>query len=86
MEEDSRFRPRTDKQKLDWLKCAQWAINQMGEYGDEKVADIIDIIREDKFWVDKFNSLLKLQTKNKENVLFLDYFWEKVKNKVEYGT
>jgi hypothetical protein len=92
LETDSRYIPKSDKQKLEWLKVAQWSINQMGEHGYEKVIDIIDYFRNghadnNNFsWGDNWLSLKKLQNKNKDGVTYLDYFWEKAKEKFEYGS
>ncbi len=90
LEPDNRYIPRTDAQNLEWLKVAQWSINQMGEDGVAKVTDIIDYFRgghadNNKFsWSDNWLSLKKLQNKNNDGVTYLDYFWEKSKTKFEY--
>ena len=94
LDEDSRYRPKTDTKKLEWMKCAQWAINQMGKHGNEKVIDIIEYFRNPdntdngKFnWADNFRSLMKLKKTNSEGVTYLDYFWEELNSKevLEYG-
>lgn len=90
LESDNRYIPKTDKQKLEWLKVAQWSINQMGEHGYDKVIDIIDYFRNghadnNNFsWADNWLSLKKLKSQNKDGVTYLDYFWEKAKTKFEY--
>ena len=94
LDKDSRYRPKTDVQKLKWMECAQWAINQMGKNGNEKVIDIIEYFRNSdntdngKFnWADNFRSLMKLKKTNSEGVTYLDYFWEELNSKevLEYG-
>jgi len=94
LEEDSLYKPKTEDQKLKWLECAQWSIDRLGEHGDEKVIDIIEYFRNyentenGRFnWADNFKSLLKLKTKNKEDIYYLDYFWEELSNKeiLDYG-
>ena len=90
LEDDNRYIPKTDAQKLEWLKVAQWSINQMGKHGVAKIIDIIDYFRggsvdNNNFsWSNNWLSLKKLQNKNKEGVTYLDYFWEKAKEKFEY--
>lgn len=88
------IQPKTDKQKLEWLQCADWAIRRLGDNGREKVNDIIEYFRivhdqnnpSDRFsWRKNFQSLLKLKKKNKEGVYYLDYFWSQLDGKVSYG-
>ena len=75
------------------METAQWAINRMGKHGCEKVIDIIELYRSGNMdngktefkWSENWKSLLKLNKKNKEDVYYLDYFWEKIKEDVEYG-
>ncbi len=87
----SRYIPKTDAKKLAWLKCSRWAINKMGKNGKEKVEDIITFYRSGDAdnngfsWVENWQSLLKIQKKNKEEVFYLDYFYEKAKNNFVYG-
>ncbi len=91
LESDSRFIPKTDTQKLEWLKCAKWSMNRMGEYGEEKVLDIIaryrsgDADNNGFSWIVNWQTLLKLQTKNREQIFYLDYFWENAKEHFKYG-
>jgi len=74
--------PKTDKSKQKWL--TEFDLCRTSDnYEYWQIADIIVVFRFDDFWKDKFNTALKLRKKNKEDIKFIDYFWEKIKNKVE---
>jgi len=91
--DELRFKPKTVSQKMKWLKCAEWAIRQMGEHGKEKVKDIISVFRnpDDEVsenwagWPNQFKTILKLQKKNKEGIYYLDIFWDKLNGRWSHG-
>ena len=94
-ETEKNIKPKTNDMKLKWLKCAKWAINKMGNHGEEKVIDIIEYYRNvydeennnPKFsWRKNFQSLLKLKKLNTEGIYYLDYFWSHLEGKVKYDT
>jgi hypothetical protein len=93
MEENHRYRPKTIKQKMDWLTVAKWSIKEMGDYGKEKTIDLIEYIRSGDFdkdngysnWVKNWQSLVKLKDYHKPGITYLDYFWEQTKEKFSYG-
>jgi len=80
------YLPKKEIDKNQWLDTFD-KLKRIDGYDWWKIADIVYYTRgsgrKDDFWVDKFFTPLKLRTKNKENMKFIDYFWGKYQDKLE---
>ena len=69
--------PKNDKQKFEWLNCADKLINK-DKYTMFEIKEIVQKFRADDFWGQNFQSPLKLRVKNKENIKYIDFFKNKL--------
>jgi len=72
----------TDNDLNNWRKC----YDDMIEIDKRDVKEIVNICkwaRQDEFWKDNFLSPLKLRRKNKDKIMYYDYFKEKLKSEQE---
>lgn len=74
----SQFDPKLFKEKQ-WLECYDKLI-RIDNYTEETILEIVKHFRADDFWSGNFQTLLKLRTKNKEGIQWIDSFAEKMKN------
>lgn len=74
----SQFDPKFYNEKK-WLKCYDELIRIDG-YSEENILKTVKHFRADSFWAGNFQTLLKLRTKNKEGIQWIDSFAEKLKN------
>ena len=65
-----------------WKDCIRLIVEKDG-YDLNSLEHIIKIYRADEFWKGNFQSILKLRQKNKDGVLWIDYFFNQAKNKIE---
>ena len=71
-----RFQPKNRKQKIDWLSVID-KLERIDGYDPRQVYYIVKKARDDDFWKDNFYSISKLRKKNKEGILYIDYFAER---------
>jgi hypothetical protein len=76
---DEDCRPKTEKQKQEWLDTLEKLIRIDG-YSPEHIQNIVKRTRMDDFWKTNFLSVLKLRKKNKEGISYFTVFEKKLIN------
>jgi len=66
--------------QLKWIECI-YKLIELDGYTLRKLYSIIKTIRNDEFWQTNFLTLLKLRKKNKDGILYIDFFNEIYKSK-----
>ncbi len=72
--------PKTELQKKSWLDIID-KLQKKENYSLPEIKKIIKHFRQDTFWSGNFLSLKKLVKRNKDEILFVDYFAENMKNR-----
>jgi len=76
----------------EWTECFE-KCHRLDGYSYEQIKDIVEYFRikydeenENGFsWAKNFQSPMKLRRLNKDKIRYIDYFWEQIKDMVEYG-
>ena len=78
------LRPKTEKQKLNWLDTYE-KLNRIDKFDYAEIERIITAARKDEFWCQNFLSMLKLRKNNKDGVKYFIAFQQKFtkKNKLQ---
>lgn len=69
------LKPKTEKQKWDWVDVVD-KLNRIDGYELDDIVRIVKVTREDNFWKNNFLSLLKLRSKDKNDVKYITIFNE----------
>ena len=72
----------TDSLKQKWDDCVDKLIRIDG-YTYDQIKDAIVFARCDSFWVENFQSILKLRKKNSDGIKYIDVFLSKANNQVK---
>jgi hypothetical protein len=72
----------TKSEKYEWIDCIDKLI-RIDKYEKTEIKEIVEYFRNDNFWKAQFQSLLKLRTKNKDKIKYIDFFKNKMKSEKE---
>ncbi len=72
----SKFKPQTKTRRQKWLETLE-QIQRIDGYDLGDVYQVCKKLRQDSFWADNFLSVLKLRTRDKNGVLYIDRFMTK---------
>ena len=72
--------PKTTSQRNSWFETIE-KLQKKENYSLLEIKKIIKHFRNDQFWSGNFLSLKKLRQRNKEEILYIDFFAENMKNK-----
>lgn len=75
---DGHLHPKTPKQKLQWCEVVE-KLNRIDGIPYEQIEAITEWARNDEFWASNFLALPKLRKKNKDGLLWILVFSEKLK-------
>lgn len=75
---DGHLHPKTPKQKLQWCEVVE-KLNRIDGIPYEQIEAITEWARKDEFWASNFLALPKLRKKNKDGLLWILVFSEKLK-------
>lgn len=72
--------PKTKSQRNSWFETIE-KLQKKENYSLPEIKKIVKHFRQDSFWSDKFLSLKKLRSLNKEGLMYIHVFAENMKNK-----
>lgn len=72
----------TKAQKNNWVDAVDKLI-RIDKFSREEIESVVRHFRADNFWKDNFQTIIKLRTKNKEGVSYMQYFLNKIETETE---